>query len=115
MYSYTGTFKQLKDGTKFLEVTEFSYAGKLYKMGDPIKFNITDQPEEGGWIYVQDDSVGVRIGGDDLETALKNAFMMAVDQFEDFAYAKGNLAKGAKELQKRFKTWEIWTVDQQAQ
>jgi len=115
MYSYTGTFKQQKDGTRLLEVNEFTYAGKLYKMSDPMKFTITDRPEENGWIYVQDDSVGVRIGGDNIEIALGNAFMMVVDQFEDFAYTNIPLAKGAQELQKKFRTWGVWVVDQQAQ
>ena len=115
MYSYTGTFKQQNDGTRLLEVNEFSYAGKLYKMSDPIKFAISDRPEEGGWIYVQDDSVGVRIGGDDIEKALERAFMMVVDQFEDFAYTTNPIAKGAKQLRERFKNWEVWRIDQQAQ
>src|SRR6056297_1453950 len=115
MYSYTGTFKQQNDRTRLLEVNEFTHAGKLYKMSDPIKFSIIDRPEEGGWIYVQDDSVGVRIGGDDIEKALERAFMMVVDQFEDFAYTKIVVAKGAKKLRERFKTWEVWRVDQQAQ
>jgi len=51
-YSYTGTFKQLKDQSRLLEVTEFEYDGKYYRPSEILKFKITPQPEEGGWLSV---------------------------------------------------------------
>jgi hypothetical protein len=41
--------------------------------------------------------------------------MMVVDQYDDFAFYTGPLSKGAEALRKRFETWEVHAVDQQAQ
>jgi hypothetical protein len=114
-YSYSGKFKQQIDGTKILIVTDFTYGGKYYRPAKPAVFKITPQPEEGGWLFVQDESVGVRIGGIDLEEALGNAFMMAVDQYEDLCYTDVPLAKHAQTLKENFMTWEVFISDQQAQ
>ena len=57
-YSYDGTFKQQKDGSRLLEVRWFTYDGKYYQARQPLKFVIKPRSEGGGWVSVTDDSVG---------------------------------------------------------
>ena len=114
-YSYTGTFKQLKDQSRLLEVTEFEYDGKYYRPSELLKFKITPQPEEGGWLSVKCEEAGVIIGGIDLEEALGNGFMMAVDQYEHLGFTDAPLTKRAQALREKFMTWEVHAIDRKAQ
>ena len=112
-YSYDGTFKQQKDGSSLLEVRWFVYGGKHYQPSETINFVIREEPEN--WISVTDDSVGAREGGKTIEEAIGNAFMMIVDQYDDFAFYTGSLSKRAQVLKEKFRSWEVHAVDQQAQ
>ena len=71
--------------------------------------------EPKNWISVNDDSVEARKGGKTFEEALGIAYMMIVDQYNDFAFDTGSLSKGAQALKERFRSLEMRVVDQQAQ
>jgi len=113
MYSYTGVFKQKKSGYDLLEITEFIIDGKLYKPNEPIKFTITEEAE--GWVYVRDDSLAIREGGKTQKEAIKEALLMAADNYEDLGFSEEKLTEDAKTLQKKFRNWEVYRIDQQAQ
>ena len=112
-YSYNGTYKQYDDGSSLMEVFWFIYGEKYYKPAEMIKFILKNEPDN--WISITDDSVGVREGGKTIDEALGNAFMMVVDQYDDFAFYSGSLSKAADALREKFLTWEVHAVDQQAQ
>ena len=112
-YSYNGTFKQLKDGSRLLEVSWFTYGGKYYLPTESLKLVIREEPDE--WISVTDDSVGVREGGETIEEALGNAFMMAASNYDDYATYSGELTKGAQEVKDKIHNWEVYAIDSKAQ
>lgn len=113
MYSYTGVFKQKKSGYDLLEITEFIIDGKLFKPNEPIKFTITEEAE--GWVYVRDDSLAIREGGKTQKEAIKEALLMAADNYEDLGFSEEKMTEDAKTLQKKFRNWEVYRIDQQAQ
>ena len=112
-YSYDGTFRHREDGTSELEVRGFTYGSKYYRPKEMIRFIIKDEPDN--WISVKDDAIAVTEGGKSLEEALGNAFMMAVDQYEDLGFTEEKLTKDAQELRKLFRTWEVYFIDSKAQ
>lgn len=112
-YSYNGTFKQLKDGSSLLEVCWFTYGDKYYLPTESLKLVIREGPDE--WISVTDDSVGVREGGETIEEALGNAFMMAASNYVDYATYTGELTKGAQEVKDKVHNWEVYAIDSKAQ
>ena len=71
--------------------------------------------EPKNWISVNDDSVEARKGGKTFEEALGIAYMMIVDQYNDFAFDTGSLSKGAQALKEKFQSWVVHAVDQQGQ
>lgn len=103
-YSYDGAFKHKKDGSSELKVRSFTYGGKFYHPKEVINFIIKDEPD--GWISVKDESIAVIEGGKTLEEALGNAFMMAVDQYEDLVSLPDSEAIHVREVRDRFRTWE---------
>jgi len=115
IYSYSGKFKQQKNGSKVLDVDEFTYEGKYFKPSNKLVFIITPRPEEGGWLSVKCDAIGVIIGGNDLEEALGNAFMDAALQYEDLMYSNIPLTEHAQKIKDLFRNWTVHTIDQQAQ
>ena len=114
-YSYMGKFKQLDNGVSLLEVSEFEYDGKYYNPSESLNFTITPQPEEGGWFSVKCEEAGVIIGGQDIEEAIGNSFMMAVDQYEHLGFTDAPLTKRAQSLRERFLSWEVHAIDRKAQ
>jgi len=114
-YSYTGKFKHLDDGTNLLEVTEFEYYGKFYQPFEPLKFKITPRPEEGGWLSVTEESIGVCIGGVDFEEALGNAMMDAALLYEHLMFTDSPLEKNAAVVRDKFKHWVVHAIDSKAQ
>lgn len=114
-YSYDGTFKQQKDGSRLLEVRWFTYDGKYYQPRQPLKFMIKPRSEGGGWVSVTDDSVGVNEGGKDLEEALGNAFMDAALQYEELVNDESPMTESLKAIQNKIKTWTVHAIDSKAQ
>ena len=114
-YSYSGKFKQQDDGSSLLEVSEFEYDGKYYQPSEPLQFKITPQPEEGGWFLVQDESIGVCIGGVDFEEAIGNAIMDAALQYEDLICEEGPMTKSLKVIQEKVRAWMVHAIDSKAQ
>ena len=114
-YSYTGKYKELKDGSISMEVSEFTYGGRYYHPKAPIKFKITHEPEEGGWLWVEDKTIAVGIGGVGLQEALGNAFMMAADQYEDLVPIPDEKARNVREVRDKLRTWQVYDIDSKAQ
>jgi len=114
-YSYDGTFKQQKDGSRLLEVRWFTYYGKYYHPEQPLKLVIKPRSEGGGWFSVTDDSVGVNEGGKDLEEALGNAFMDAALQYEELINDESPMTESLKTIQKKLRKWAVHAIDSKAQ
>jgi hypothetical protein len=114
-YSFKGDFRQQKDDFIILIVSEFSYDGKYYRPSNPLYFIIQDRNEGKGWVSVKDEMIGVRIGGDTLKEALGNAFMMAVDQYEDLGFTDMPLTKRAQTIRENFCSWKVHDIDKLAQ
>lgn len=114
-YSYDGTFKQQKDGTRLLEVRWFTYYGKYYQPKETLNFVITPRSEGDGWLSVSDESIGVMEGGKDLEEALGNAFMDAAIQYEELINDDSPMTESLKVIQDKIKTWAVHAIDSKAQ
>src|SRR6056297_1208585 len=136
-YSYSGKFKQQDDGSSLLEISEFEYDGKYYQPSEALRFKITPQPEESGWYLVQDESIGVCIGGVDFEEAIGNAIMDAALQYEDLICEEltkqkprpserclqyedliceeGPMTESLKAIQEKVRTWMVHALDSKAQ
>jgi len=114
-YSYTGKFKLQDDGTSLLEVNEFEYYGKYYQSSESLKFKITPRTEGKRWLSVQDESIGVCIGGVDFEEVLGNAIMDTVLLYDHLMFTAATLGKNAAVVRDKIRTWVVHSVDSKAQ
>ena len=103
-----------KDGSRILNISEFSFEGTYYKPSEPVKFLITEEPE--GWMYIRDDSLGIRSGGDDLEEAIMKGLFVISDRYRKIISTPDEkLNDDMICIKQKFLSWEVHTIDQQAQ
>ncbi|MFW6262505.1 MAG: hypothetical protein ACOC34_00585 [Thermotogota bacterium] len=106
-YNVESRMRVVDEKAMYIEVKSFDLEGKHYQPEKPLQFLATYEPE--GWIYIRDDSVGVRDGGKTLEEALGGALLMTVDQYESLTSpddSDGGVAEKAKKIRDRFMKWE---------
>ncbi len=103
-----------KDGSRILEVSEFTFEGTYYKPAELIRFLITEEPE--GWLFIRDDSIGIRSGGDDLEEAIMKGLFMTTDRYHRvISTSDEKLTPKVLEIKEKYLKWEVHEIDQQAQ
>ena len=102
------------DGSHILNINEFSFEGTYYKPSDPVKFLITEEPE--GWMFIRDDSIGIRSGGDYLEVAIMEGLFVISDRYHKIISTPDEkLNEDMICIKKKFLSWEVHAIDQQAQ
>jgi hypothetical protein len=107
MCSYSGDIKQLKGGSKLLEITGFSFENKYYKPAEPISFFVVDESD--GWVTLSTKSLFVHMGGAGLEEVIRNALMATSDQVHDILFEDDdNLSGSALNLKQIFASWEVY-------
>jgi hypothetical protein len=102
------------DGSRILEVSEFTFEGTYYKPVEPVNFLITEEPD--GWLFIRDDSIGVRSGGDDLEEAIIKGLLVTSDRYHKIISTQDEkLNDDMLQIKQKYLNWEVHSVDQQAQ
>ena len=112
-YNVESRMRVVDENAMYIEVKSFDFEGKHYQPEKPLQFLATYEPE--GWVYIRDDSVGVRDGGKTLEEALGGALLMTVDQYENLTSPDESdvtIAQKAKKIRDRFMKWEVSPSDQ---
>jgi hypothetical protein len=114
VYSMKSDMTLEKDGSRLLMVCEFTFEGVFYKPAEPVKFLITEEPE--GWLFIRDDSIGIRSGGDDLEEAIMKGLFITADRYNRVvATPDENLDDKVLQIKEKYLKWEVHAIDQQAQ
>jgi len=114
VYSLKSDMSLEKDGSRILEVSEFTFEGVFYKPKNPIKFLITEEPD--GWLFIRDDSIGIRSGGDDLEEAIMKGLFVTTDRYHRVVTTPDEkLTSKVLQLKDKYLGWEVHSIDQQAQ
>ena len=115
-YNVESRMRVVDEKAMYIEVKSFDLEGKHYQPEKPLRFLATYEPE--GWVYIRDDSVGVRDGGKTLEEAIGGALLMTVDQYESLISSvefDGGVSEKAKKIRDRFLKWEVSPSDQSSQ
>jgi hypothetical protein len=115
-YNVESKMRVVDENAMYIEVKAFDFEGKHYQPKKPLQFLVTHEPE--GWVYVRDDSIGVRDGGKTLEEALGGALLMTVDQYEGLTSpdeTDDSITEKAKKIRDRFLKWEVSRSDQPSQ
>lgn len=115
-YNVESKMRVVDENAMYIEVKAFDFEGKRYHPEKPLQFLATHEPE--GWVYVRDDSIGVRDGGKTLEEALGSALLMTVDQYESLTNPDETdelMAEKVKRIRERFLKWEVSSIDQPSQ
>src|SRR6056297_1346060 len=102
-YNVESRMRVVDEKAMYIEVKSFDLEGKHYQPEKPLRFLATYEPE--GWVYIRDDSVGVRDGGKTLEEAIGGALLMTVDQYESLTSPDETdvtIAQKAKKIRDRF-------------
>jgi len=115
-YNVESKMRVLDENAMYIEIKVFDFEGKRYQPKKPLQFLATHEPE--GWVYIRDDSIGVRDGGKTLEEALGGALLMTVDQYETLTNpeaADEMMSEKAEKIRDRFLNWEVSSSDQPSQ
>jgi hypothetical protein len=103
-----------KDGSRILEVSEFTFEGNFYKPAEAIKFLITEEPD--GWLFIRDDSIGIRSGGDDLEEAIMKGLLVTTDRYHRVITTPDErLDSKVLKIKEKYHEWVVSAIDRQAQ
>jgi hypothetical protein len=112
--AYKGETKIMKSGSRKLEISEFVFENKFFKPNNTIYFTITE--EDDNWLYIRDDSIGIREGGETFEEAVENAIVHLVDKIEHLLNTSDEkLGRMNVDYKRKFESWEMSKLDQQAQ
>jgi len=112
--SFKGETKINKDGSRKLEINEFIFENKYFKPKETIHFLITEEPD--GWLYIKNDNLAIREGGDTFEQAIENAIVHIVDKYEHLLSTPDEeLGKLNLSSKREFEHWGMYKIDQQAQ